>query len=750
MAFKKKELPLISFITPNFNDGATIEKQVDSIMSQDWDNVEQIIVDDGSTDGSKEILEKLENKYDKLKVLYLDKNQGACVARNLGASHAKGKYLSFLPADAVLYPGVARTWVTFLEENPDYDFLYGGYKFVDENGHEVYNYMADDFDQYFLQTTNYIDGSFPLKKELFDKMGGWDPQIKSLQDWDFWLNAVLNHNAKGLYKKEVYFETTMPHPGGLSDDSHRNWIARTEQIKKKHNIAPRKICVTGQGAPFHAKNVAKMLGADYLPNPSFKPHKYEMIYIIGFFGAVDEALWNTRALRVLHWIGSDIMAVKTAAPNIQKETLNWIDNNIDVNLCEMEATQKELAELGIRARVVPFPPRIISEPMPLPEKFTIAVYDPYQNKGFYFPDFIKGLAKKTKDIKWEFFGDPTLFGEKDNIHHNGVTDENETKELIKNSSMILRLTPHDGLPLSVVEWIMAGRNAITSVDMPHSNVFKMDIFQGQPTQKQLDEVVKKNEERLLALIEEVKKQGVNEAGSKYYKEVCSIDKFKSFIYNLMEFDMKEWWEQLSSVWGYMENGQIATDDIFYASRILKELKPKNIVDLGCGTGRWLDVLPDVPYTGVDMTADLIRQAKEKHPDKEFIVSDIVSFADTVKEKYDLAFIFTALLHVHPRDIEKTAEAISKIAHRALFIEPIADADIIGKGRVLNPEIIKKQKNSDWFVNVKYTWIHDYFKLFNVTKAIPVSNNRMLFVVNLDAPKTDTKREMEQLLEKQIA
>ena len=127
MSFKKKELPMLSVITPNFNDGATIEKQVDSIMSQDWDNIEQIIVDDGSTDGSKEILEKLENKYDKLKVLYLDKNQGACVARNLGASHAKGKYLSFLPADAVLYPGVARTWVTFLEENPDYDFLYGRY-----------------------------------------------------------------------------------------------------------------------------------------------------------------------------------------------------------------------------------------------------------------------------------------------------------------------------------------------------------------------------------------------------------------------------------------------------------------------------------------------------------------------------------------------------------------------------------------------------------------------------------------------
>lgn len=736
MAYKKRELPLLSFVTPNYNDGKTIEAMVDSIMEQDYPNIEQIIVDDGSTDNSKEILEKLEKKYDKVKVLYLEKNEGACIARNLGASHATGKYISFLPADAKLYPGVARIWVDFLERNPEYDFLYGGYKFVDENGHEVFSYMSDDFDPYFLQVTNYIDGSFPLKKELFDKMGGWDASIKSLQDWDFWLTAVLEHGAKGLYKKEVYFETTLPHPGGLSDDSNRNWVARLDQIKHKHNIPFRNICVTGQGAPFHAKNVAKILGADYLDMPSFKPHKYEMIYIIGFFGNVDQALQNTRALRVVHWIGSDILVLRQAKEDVKQATLEWIDNNIDVHFCEMEATQKELAELGIRARVLPFPPRIISQPEPLPEKFSIAVYDPYQNKQFYYPDFIKGVIKKTPDIQWELFGDPTLFGSKDNIRHNGVTNEEETRQLIKDTSMILRLTPHDGLPLSVVEWIMAGRNAITTVDLKYADNFKLEQFkgEGEATQEEIDAVVAENEERLIKLIREVQKKGINEEGSKYYNDVCDKEKFVNTINGLLNFDMKTWWDEMSPFWEGMENGQISVEDMITAVREIRSLKPKNIIDIGCGTGRWVDMLPEVTYTGVDFSQKLIDKAKEKHPDKEFICDSIEDFTNKVNEKYDLAFSFASLLHIRPEDMESVAEKLKKIAHRAVFIEPIKEAPSNGGNRLVNQDIIKKQKESDWFFNVKYTWCHDYFKYFDVVKAIPVSNNRMLFVINLDEKK----------------
>src|SRR3990167_1366783 len=168
---------IISFVSPAYNDANYLEELVKSIQTQDYPFIEQIIVNDGSTDNTKDVLDKLQEKYPKLQVIHLEKNSGACHARNVGAQKATGKYISFLPADAKLYPGMARIWVTSLEENPKYDFLYGGYRLMNENGTHAQDYLGDAFDVHILETANYIDGSFPLKKELYDKMGGWDEGI---------------------------------------------------------------------------------------------------------------------------------------------------------------------------------------------------------------------------------------------------------------------------------------------------------------------------------------------------------------------------------------------------------------------------------------------------------------------------------------------------------------------------------------------------------------------------------------------
>ena len=103
--------PKFSFITPCFNDGDEIEHFVNSILDQDFKDFEIIIVNDGSTDNSKTVIDSIAVKDSRIKVLHLDKNQGACIARNLGAKLAKGEYYSFLPADAFLYPGALRTWI---------------------------------------------------------------------------------------------------------------------------------------------------------------------------------------------------------------------------------------------------------------------------------------------------------------------------------------------------------------------------------------------------------------------------------------------------------------------------------------------------------------------------------------------------------------------------------------------------------------------------------------------------------------
>lgn len=719
----KNEYPLLSFCTPCYNDGDTIARMVNSIMDQDYPSIEQIIVVDGSTDHSKRVLKKLEKKYpDKLKVIYWDKNQGACQARNEAAKHAKGKYLSFLPADAYLYPGMARIWMDLLEENPQYDFVYGGYKITDKNFHEIFSYLSDDFGPYFLDISNYIDGSFPLKRTLFDKMakandkhygvstGAWDSNIKSLQDWDFWLNAVKWCGAKGLFRKEIFFETVQPHPGGLSYDSHQNWLARTKTIKDKFGIPIRKVCVTAPGARFHGRNVAKYLDADFRDQMNFKPHDYEVIYIVGFFGNVAESLSGTRAIRVLHWIGSDILQLQQTEPEVREKVVDWIYHNIDINLCEFEKTRVELEELGIYARILPFPPEKFYEMSELPDKTTIACYLPMQNKNFYYPDLVRQIAKEMPDVEFQFFGDPSEMGKKENIEHLGVIGGEAKDKAVKESTAILRLTAHDGLPLSVVEWITAGRYAITTIEMPHSRQVKIN-----------KDEIKKAIEELKNIIEP------NIEGSKYYKELCSPEKFRKGFNKLLEFNPKEWWDQMADIWINFSHTYGTAEDVRKIIKEIRELKPENILEIGCGDGRWCDILPE-PYLGIDFSKYLVEKAKEKYPDKKFVITDILDFKPD--KKYDLVFSFTTWLHVKPEDMPKYIEKIKQLGKRAVFIEPIAEGAVGQGGRWVNPKIIEKIKKG-FIYGIKYTVIHDYQKLFKVEKMIPMDENRTMFVIDLE-------------------
>ena len=150
----------ISFIMPVHNDGSSVEKAIISIRDQDLPDIEIIVVNDGSTDDSKTVLEALKEKGMIDHLIHFEKNRGACIARNEGAKIASGKYFSFLPADAILYPGMARIWYEGLEEFKEYDFMYGGYRLINDDGDPIpgADYLFQSFEPYILETTNYIDG----------------------------------------------------------------------------------------------------------------------------------------------------------------------------------------------------------------------------------------------------------------------------------------------------------------------------------------------------------------------------------------------------------------------------------------------------------------------------------------------------------------------------------------------------------------------------------------------------------------
>lgn len=124
---------LVSIIIPVHNAEKFISDTVATVKSQTYKNWELILVDDGSTDNSLQIITDYESRADNIKVIHLDKASGAANARNQGNLLSKGRYITFLDADDLWDPEKLELQIAFMEEN-DCGFSYTNYEFADEDG----------------------------------------------------------------------------------------------------------------------------------------------------------------------------------------------------------------------------------------------------------------------------------------------------------------------------------------------------------------------------------------------------------------------------------------------------------------------------------------------------------------------------------------------------------------------------------------------------------------------------------------
>lgn len=124
---------LVSIITPSYNSAHYIQKTIDSVINQTYPNWELLVIDDCSSDNSVAIIENLSELDSRIKLVKLDKNSGAAVARNTGIEHAKGRFIAFLDSDDTWNPDKLEKQIEFMLTN-DYAFTYTAYHKVNEKG----------------------------------------------------------------------------------------------------------------------------------------------------------------------------------------------------------------------------------------------------------------------------------------------------------------------------------------------------------------------------------------------------------------------------------------------------------------------------------------------------------------------------------------------------------------------------------------------------------------------------------------
>lgn len=182
------EEKLVSVITPLYNAKAYIEKTIASVQAQTYGNWEMIVIDDGSTDGSAELVKKCMEKDERIH-LVSQKNSGVAAARNHGMKVAKGRYLAFLDSDDLWKPEKLSRQLAFMEEK-DCGFCYSGCDVIDETGKPTGQVRKVPE---YLTYQKYLWGNVvPCLTVLVDRTRTGDFEMPAMghEDYATWLTVV--------------------------------------------------------------------------------------------------------------------------------------------------------------------------------------------------------------------------------------------------------------------------------------------------------------------------------------------------------------------------------------------------------------------------------------------------------------------------------------------------------------------------------------------------------------------------------
>jgi glycosyltransferase involved in cell wall biosynthesis len=190
---------LVTVIMPCYNAAPFVEEAVMSVLDQSYPEVELVVVDDGSTDSSPDIVKHLVTAYPS-KVRLLHQNQrGPYVARNLGLTHASGEFVAFLDADDWWREDFLEKLHAALMKNSDAALAYCGWQNTGLEGGRGEPYVPPDYEQED-KTERFLRAASPwpihaalVRRQAIDAIGGFQTYLPTCMDYDFWLRIGMAH-----------------------------------------------------------------------------------------------------------------------------------------------------------------------------------------------------------------------------------------------------------------------------------------------------------------------------------------------------------------------------------------------------------------------------------------------------------------------------------------------------------------------------------------------------------------------------
>lgn len=223
-------MPKVSVIIPTYNYGRYLIEAVESVLNQTYKDFELIVVDDGSTDNTREVLKPYLHR---LRYMYQE-NQGISAARNRGFQESTGEYIAYLDADDVWLPEKLAKQIPLLDEDPSLGFVCGATHEMDQDG-KIFHLRnkprrsEDTFESLFRK--NFIPTlTVVIRRSCLETVGGFDTSLPLSQDYDMWLRLAKRY-------KFVYWNIPLAkyrvHANNISKNQSQRLRSHLKIISKK-------------------------------------------------------------------------------------------------------------------------------------------------------------------------------------------------------------------------------------------------------------------------------------------------------------------------------------------------------------------------------------------------------------------------------------------------------------------------------------------------------------------------------------
>jgi glycosyltransferase involved in cell wall biosynthesis len=222
-------MPRVAIVTPSYNQGAFIRRTIESVLAQNYPNLDYVVADGGSKDDTLAILRSFG---DRLKWLS-EPDRGQTHAINKGFAQVQGEIHAYLNSDDILLPGAIEKAVAYLLAHPECDLVYGKAQFIDENDQPLGDYPTAHYSFERLMADCCISQPAAFwRKQIADNVGPFDESLHLAMDYDYWQR--IDRAGGCLQHLPEYLAATRMHAGAKTLTQRTAVFAETIQVCKKN------------------------------------------------------------------------------------------------------------------------------------------------------------------------------------------------------------------------------------------------------------------------------------------------------------------------------------------------------------------------------------------------------------------------------------------------------------------------------------------------------------------------------------